>query len=147
MSTGLLELSGTIDVGQFWPAGTSDADTTKIKIAVQGEAFRFRPSPGEPFQVTHAFDGAVVLGKVRKSPIDKKGQVTVRLQGIDAPELHYQPPAAIKKSDQTQDQRKLYLDWNLNCRQRYGETATVALGKLLARANRSPLPCKAVSAG
>src|SRR5438552_5627627 len=101
MPSGLLEMTGTIDVDQFWPAGTSDADTTKILVDVADNAFRFRRSPGDPFQITHAFDDAVVVGKVRKPAIDQRGRVTVRLQGVDAPELHYQPPALVKKAQQT----------------------------------------------
>ena len=30
MFKGLLEVSGTIDLNQFWPAGESDADTVKV---------------------------------------------------------------------------------------------------------------------
>ena len=29
---GLLRVRGTIDVGQFWPKGTSDADTAVILV-------------------------------------------------------------------------------------------------------------------
>lgn len=146
MPTGLLEMTGSIDVDQFWPKGTSDADTTKILITIENDAFRFRPSPAESFRVTHAFENAEVVGKVRKAPIDSKGRVTVRLQGVDAPELHYRPSALVKKSDQTQQQRELYLKWNLEYRQRYGETATIALFDFLAQAQQNPLPCKTMSA-
>ncbi|MHC4040052.1 hypothetical protein [Bradyrhizobium sp. 23AC] len=30
MTVGLLEVEGTIEVGQFWPEGRSDADTTEV---------------------------------------------------------------------------------------------------------------------
>jgi len=87
---GLLRVKGTIDSGQFWPKGTSDADTAVIVVAV--DAFQFQAASGGPFKTTHAFEGALVHGRQgAKAPIDGKGRVRVRLQGIDALELHYQP--------------------------------------------------------
>jgi endonuclease YncB( thermonuclease family) len=145
MVNGLLKVAGTLDIDQFWPLGTSDADTTKILVGIGENAFQFRPSPSEDFQVTHAFENATVIGKSRKPPVDKKGRITVRLQGIDAPELHYRPQAALKKSEQTDEQHKLYLKWNLEYRQYYGETATVALREFLLQANQNPLSCTITS--
>lgn len=146
MPMGLLEVSGSIDLAQFWPAGTSDADTTKIQVDVAADSFRFRPTPADAFRVTHAFDDAVVVGKTRKPAIDNKGRVTIRLQGIDAPELHYRPSAAKKKSEQTAQQHELYLKWNLEYRQRFGETATIALRGLLQQAGMANFPCVVTSA-
>src|SRR5215467_5510771 len=94
MPQGLLEVSGTIDLAQFWPAGESDADTVKVLLSGP-DAFTFRPHPGAPSSVTHAFEGATIKGTVSKPAIDKQNRVTIRLQGIDAPELHYQPTAPI----------------------------------------------------
>ena len=34
---GLLRVKGTIDVGQFWPKGASDADTAVILVGVQAK--------------------------------------------------------------------------------------------------------------
>src|SRR5262245_6346608 len=123
MPTGLLEVTGTIDLNQFWPMGTSDADTTKILVQVGQDAFRFRAFPTAPWKVTHVFDDAIVVGQSEKPAIDTRGRVTVRLQGIDAPELHYRPLAALRRNDQTDEQHELYLKWNLEYRQRLGETA------------------------
>src|SRR5687767_3434221 len=106
MATGLLQAIGTIDLGQFWPHGTSDADTTKILVSLTGNGFRFRPQPGAPFAVTHVFDGAKVRGKTTKQVLDAKGRVTVRLQGIDAPELHYMPQSVLKPKDRTAQQNR-----------------------------------------
>src|SRR5262249_27169011 len=120
---GLLEVSGTIDLNQFWPVGESDADTTKI--IVQAEAFRFRPHPGSALQVTHAFDDAMVRGSAGSKPaVDTKGRVTIRLQGIDAPELHYRPRFPTKL---TGAKSAAFKSVNGNFRQPYGETATVHL--------------------
>ncbi|WP_035358497.1 hypothetical protein [Edaphobacter aggregans] len=108
MADGLLEVDGSIDLSQFWPVGSSDADTTRIRVDVTAGAFRFRPNSGAPFRVTHAFENAKVKGTATYDAI-KNGKVTVRLQGIDAPELHYRPAAQKKKADQTNAQHKLYL--------------------------------------
>jgi endonuclease YncB( thermonuclease family) len=92
MPVGLLEVEGTIDVKQFWPEGRSDADTTKVVVNVAPDAIHFRKSDSSPFQPTHVFDNAKVKvkGRTATAPI-KNGKLTIRLQGIDAPELHYMP--------------------------------------------------------
>ena len=46
MPAGLLEVDGSIDLAQFWPVGSSDADTSQIHVDVGAGAFRFRPNPG-----------------------------------------------------------------------------------------------------
>ena len=95
MPAGMLEVAGSIDVKQFWPDGRSDADTTKVLVNVGGGAIQFRKNAATPFQVTHVFENALVKGRTTKAPI-KNGQLTIRLQGIDATELHYQPSALSK---------------------------------------------------
>ena len=146
MAQGLLEMHGEIDLSQFWPGGGSDADTTKVLMNVTGSSFQFRKDAASPFKATHVFEGAKVRGKATKDAIDKKGRVTIRLQGIDAPELHYQAAAAIKKSAQTKKQHELYLKWNKPYRQPLGETATVELSNFLRTAGEDPLPCVVRSA-
>src|SRR5262245_50449723 len=100
---GILTATGTIDIGQFWPNGISDADTAKILVRVSGpSSFVFRSRPGGVAIETSAFKGAFMkgsdsidkkTGKKRKPKmvINSKSQITVRLQGIDAPELHFKP--------------------------------------------------------
>ena len=147
MASGLLEVAGVIDPGQFWPAGTADADTTKITVDVEAGAFTFRAHPGAPSQVTRAFDNATVVGHTtRKAAIDK-GRIVVRLQGIDAPELHYRPQSAITvKQGRTKAQTKAYLALNEDYRQHLGETATVNLTRFLRQAGQNPLSCVVSSA-
>jgi len=113
---GLLQVQGTLDIGQFWPKGTSDADTVKIKLDPSKHPFQYQAAPGRPFQVTRAFDDA----KVEGIKVVNNSTLNVRLQGIDAPELHYQP--------------KKY-------RQRYAQTAVTALAARLTRKNATVLPC------
>jgi hypothetical protein len=130
MAVGRLEVNGTIDLSQFWPVGSSDADTTKIIVSTAPGAFRFLAHPGAAFQVTRAFDNAIVRGRVRKPAIDNQGRITVRLQGIDAPELHYRPSAALRRRDRTSEQQRIYLELNEEYRQYLAETATVALRRI-----------------
>jgi endonuclease YncB( thermonuclease family) len=140
-STGLLEVKGTIDLAQFWPRGDSDADTSKVLVRVEDGAFRFRKDLASRFRVTRVFDGAKIKGRGHRDAISTKGLVTIRLQGIDAPELHYQPAAELKAAARSAEQHALYLKWNLDYRQPFGESATVALATFLATAGRDPLPC------
>ena len=140
MPKGLLELSGTIDLTQFWPTTESDADTVKV-VAAGTNAFRFTVHPGAPSQITHAFEGATVRGKVSKLAIDKD-RVTIRLQGIDAPELHYRPTAPKPHTGQwTATQKAGFKAANGNFRQFFGETASVALHDFLAKAGPTPIAC------
>jgi endonuclease YncB( thermonuclease family) len=141
MAKGLLEVSGTIDLAQFWPAGQSDADTVKVLLS-GSNAFKFRAQPSAPAKVTHAFDGATVKGKVSKPAIDKQGRITIRLQAVDAPELHYRPMApTLNGKKPTPAQRASFNAANRNFRQKFGETATVALQRFLAKAGASPIRC------
>jgi len=145
---GLLQIKGTIDLAQFWPDGESDADTTKIKVAVGPNSFRFA-ADGKTFKPTKAFQGAHVVGKSTDTVIDKNGRITVRLQGIDAPELHYRAgPLSTKRPEVTAPKRTAYNAANAKpFRQYLAESATVALRKKLdgfANAN-SILSCTATS--
>lgn len=141
MPSGMLEVSGTIDLSQFWNVGESDADTVKVTLA-GSNSFRFSPHAGAPAAITHAFDGAVVKGKVNKPTIDKQSRIIIRLQGIDAPELHYRPLApTVNKKIPTTPQRATFNASNGNFRQRFGETAAVHLAAFLAKTGTSPIPC------
>ena len=81
--TGTLEVRAKIPFDQFYyEGGESDADTVKVEV----ESMRFSPNgKAEWIEDLHTFDDARIRGK--KVIKDKK--MTVRLQGIDAPELHY----------------------------------------------------------
>jgi endonuclease YncB( thermonuclease family) len=140
MFQGMLEVTGTIDLTQFWPQTESDADT--VKVVVGTNAFRFQKHAGAPFNLTHVFEGATVKGKVRKPAIDSKNRVTIRLQGVDAPELHYRPTVpTLNKKKPTAAQKKSFSAANGNFRQFFGETATVQLHNFLATAGAGPINC------
>jgi len=143
MPSGLLRVDGTFDVGQFWPTATSDADT--VKVTVGADAFSFRPHPGADFKVTHAFEGAKSKGQGTKIVIEK-GKVTIRLQGVDAPELHYQPMPVVPKAKQNAQQAAGWKKWSHDYRQPLGETATVALADELMKHGQGEVPCRVETA-
>ena len=116
---GLLIMSGTLDPAQCWPQGDSDADTAKVLLS-PNNSFVFQSHPGAPKVPTSVFDGATVKGRVRKQVIDQN-RVTVRFQGIDAPELHFPP-----------HQR----------RQHFGEFSTNQLSLFLQGFQPHPVPCR-----
>ncbi len=136
---GLLRVTGSIDPSQFWPEGESDADTTKVRIHAAPNAFEFQPHPGARFKVTRVFQGAKVKGATSRAPVDDQGRLTIRLQGIDAPELHY-APARSGRSTGTPNQQKKFNQYDRKYRQHLGESATVALHTLLSRGG-GLLPC------
>jgi len=148
--TGLLQVTGSIDTGQFWPVGLSAADKTKILVTVEVDAIGFRKSPNWKFKVTRVFDNATVIGWGARRPAIDKGRITFRLQGIDATDLHYRPAAAKKfpknPVGEEKEQHDKYLEWNLEYRQFFAETTTVALHDMLSEAEENPVPCRIVTA-
>jgi len=144
---GLLKVTGTLDLVQFWPGGESDADTAKVLL--KANAFKFQKHPGAPFKVTHVFDAANVKGKFGPSPaIDKKNRITIRFQGIDAPELHFRASPVSKKlkAQMTPAQLAKLKLLNKNYRQLFGETATVKLGQFLSTTGQTVVPCTVTTA-
>jgi endonuclease YncB( thermonuclease family) len=141
---GVLRVRGTIDLEQFWPDGESDADTTKIKVTVGDNSFAFAPD-GKTFKTTKAYFGAFSRGAARKEVIDKHGRITVRLQGIDAPELHYRAAPLKTSSGVSKAKReKFNLENKAPRRQYWAETATVALARKLLEYEH-PVDCEVVS--
>jgi len=131
MSNGILEVRGRLAVAQFWPNGSSDADTVTISLATDQPPFCFRSAPGTAWNETQVFEGAVVTGAVRKAPISAKRRLTIRLIGIDAPELHCGATARLKKTKQTAEQQALWKQFGKEYRQPYAESAVVALAERL----------------
>src|SRR6516165_7699047 len=88
---GLLRITGTLDLAQFYPDGQSDGDTAHVVIDPE-KSFAFQDTDGAEFQVTTVFTGATVSGRDGRKPvIDKHNRIDIRFQGIDAPELHFRP--------------------------------------------------------
>ena len=88
---GLLRVSGTIDLSQLWPHGKSDTDTVTVVVDADGFEFSRNGSP-QALRPTRVFEGA----QIGKDKVIKAGRkVTIRIQGIDAPELHCPPGVRI----------------------------------------------------
>jgi endonuclease YncB( thermonuclease family) len=139
---GVLRVKGTIDLAQFWPDGEADADTTKIKVQVGANSFSFA-ADGKTFKPTKVYFGAVVRGTSSDPVIDKQGRITVRLQGVDAPELHYRAAALKQRPDVSQAKRKKFNELNKTARRQYwAETATVALCKKLKTFGNGVVKCE-----
>jgi endonuclease YncB( thermonuclease family) len=130
----ILTIRGTLALSQFWPAGLSDADTAHLKV----EAVYWQTKKGA--KKTRALEHAVVHGKVTK-PAIRKGKITVRLQGLDAPELHYRPSALVAVKHQSEESRNNFLRWNFDFRQSFAEQSVLALKGLLESAKKETIPC------
>lgn len=119
---GRLRARGVLKLSQFWPEGQSDADTANLNISLTlNPSFVFRPEKGVE-TATSVFEDAFWDDKGTKKPILGRNadKLRVRLQGIDAPELHYLPRVKGAR----------------NFRQRLAESAVFALReKLLQLAN------------
>jgi endonuclease YncB( thermonuclease family) len=132
---GKLIISGTLDAKQFWPGGRSDADTATV--VVDKNSFVFVNNAGKR-QTTHAFQNAEVVGQHGRNPVIKVskktsiGHVTIRLQGIDAPELHYQPQVTGAGGKGIAHP----------FRQSLGETCANALHGLVASLGQAEIPCE-----
>ncbi len=129
---GLLTVTGTLAIDQLWPAGSSDADTMHVKLAAT-DPFRFQPQPGgDPPAATAAFEGAYVRVKGRSEPVivQHDRSLRIRLQGIDAPELHYRPVSSVPE-----------------LRQPFAEAATATLAQHLRDSfgDRPALACEVVT--
>lgn len=138
----LLKIEGRIEIGQFWPGGSSDADTTKIQLSVEPGAFSF-DFDGQGFRRTDVFEGAEARGTGRTQVISAARKVTVRLQGIDAPELHYRASGLRQSAEISSDERAAFNRLNReDRRQFFGETATVALADFLSTLGADEIPCQ-----
>ena len=123
---GHLQVDGTLDLNQFWPSGSSDGDTVHIAV----ERIRFNG------KATRAFHGAHIRGRVARDVIDQHRAITVRFQGIDAPELHYMPTVSKARAKRQ----------NANFRQHYARAAAQALGKFLHTLGTQTVKCRVVTA-
>jgi endonuclease YncB( thermonuclease family) len=143
MTTGMLQIHGTIDLAQIWPTGRSDADTTKVLLSVGANAVEFRAHASLPFKTTHVLDNAVSKGRAR-TPVLKKGQFTIRLQGIDAPELHYQPAALspAEKKGLSSSQLDAFHNADHSYRQVLGASSSKALHDFLATSGKTTIDCR-----
>lgn len=129
-STGRLEARGTLETSAIWPAGSADADTLRVHLLPPPEGFRFRSAGGTRFARVPGLDAAWILGRVRRPLLDRERRLSVRLEGVDAPELHYRPAG---------------VHSGRAFRQPFAESAARALRAWLASAGSRSLPCRVVA--
>jgi endonuclease YncB( thermonuclease family) len=135
---GLLRITGTLDLTQFYPSGQSDGDTAHLTIDLD-TSFTFQGTDGGEFRVTTAFADATVSGRDgRKAVIDKRHRIDVRFQGIDAPELHFRPTF----SHLSPAQKEAVKEVNKNFRQPFGASAAIALSEFLQTLGEGELRCR-----
>ncbi len=139
---GSLIIDGTIELAQFWPTGESDGDVTKLVLDIRSGSIRYKPLHGSE-QTTTIFDDACVKSFGLLKPVIKNGKLTVRLQGIDAPELHFQPQSMKGIKYKGYDLGSLKGSGLVKqYRQHQAETATVLLGAYLSTLGTSSLHCQ-----
>ena len=141
---GLLRIRGKLNVQQFWPIGTADADTVNLVVDVNKQSFAFA-ADGKNFKTTQVFFGAVSKGKGSKPVISKANKITIRLQGVDGPELHYKAAPLGAKLKPSKARREAFNAANKERRQHWGESAAVALGKKVATFGADAIDCEFVS--
>jgi endonuclease YncB( thermonuclease family) len=88
---------------------------------------------------------ARVFGRIRTPVLDASNRLTVRLQGIDAPDLHYRP-SPLPRTGIAPEQRQAYRPFDRSYRQHFAETATRNLAELLQRDGKPELPCRVTTA-
>jgi len=130
---GTLRISGTLSLDQFWPTGAvgrnlgSDADTVRVKVNANG--VKFNGAPSSALNDAYVID----MGK-KKRAVNAAGEINVRLQAVDAPELHF--PTSVTGA----------VVHNGDFRQAWGQTATKALADFLKQKfGAGPLACEVVS--
>src|SRR3954447_446785 len=133
---GLLRMAGTIDLAQFWPDGGSDVDTADVVVNADGIEFSPDGSP-QAFRRTRVFENAQIEGK---NVIKSGRKVTIRIQGIDAPELHCPPgvrkPKGFPKNEPLKGNGGKF-------RQLQGETSTAGLAsELNVKGQAKVVPCQ-----
>jgi endonuclease YncB( thermonuclease family) len=129
---GEVQINGKIGLDQFYSrGGKSDADTVKINLTV--DSIRFRSDQDTEWQ-----ENLTVLedAYVRKNPvIDDKRRIKIRLQGIDAPELHYR--ADSKGHSMIENQKSKLKLINKEYRQPWGAKAASQLAEFLYEFHRN----------
>ncbi len=132
---GIVRIAGSIDLQLFWPGTSSDADTTKIRVAVPREGFEFSANGRTSFTKIPKLGTAFVVGETGRQDVlkfHKRVNTTtlmVRTLGVDAPE-HYRPRIPIKGLPDAV--RARFSALNAEFRQGGAESATVAVAKHLS---------------
>jgi endonuclease YncB( thermonuclease family) len=146
----LVKLTGEIHLSQFWPQGQADADTSKVNIHVGNSPFSVSNESDQVFQSADFLNNAIVTGQHGRKPVVtqlKNGEqyVKVRLQGIDAPELHYKASNLTRSESETlaDDVVSAYkAEARIQYRQPFAETATKLLARRLGQVAPAVIQCE-----
>ena len=113
-------LRGVIRSNTIWPDGSSDADTLRLFVDPTTPWAWIRQAGRT--RVLRGLERAVVHGTVVRPVLSGANAVTVRLEGVDAPELHYRAPSPARH-----DLRDDEPHTSPTYRQPFGEYASAAL--------------------
>jgi endonuclease YncB( thermonuclease family) len=131
---GLVQVNGAVELNQFFPAGRSDADTTNVRVRVDPTSFRYVEALGAapinlPWMTTARVRGegthdvlSHIKGRGGRPPGD---YMRVRLESVDAPELHFRPRNPLRTPTKTQ--REAFKRFNEEYRQWCAEMAVFRL--------------------
>ena len=131
---GLVQVDGAIELNQFFPVGRSHADTTNVRVRVDPTSFRYVEVFGGapinlPWMTTARVRGEgthAVLSHVKGRGARPPGDyLRVRLESVDAPELHFRPTNPLPKP--TDAQREAFKRFNEEYRQWCAEMAVFRL--------------------
>ncbi|MFD1000359.1 thermonuclease family protein [Ohtaekwangia kribbensis] len=135
---GVLRIEGRVKIAQFWPHGSADADTTQIEVDVTKDSFSFA-ADDKTFRKTKVYHDSYVIGRGGRKDVIKYSKrqdvhkISVRLQGVDAPELHYKAPPLPREESISDKERERYNGINDDFCQAFAENAAFALGTFLQR--------------
>lgn len=149
---GTLKIKGRIELKQFWPIGKEDADTSQLKLKVGDAIFEYSPDndyQSTHFQPTSVYDNAQVVNQSGKNQVVKyrnqvnRAYIKIRLQGLDAPELHYKIYDFKIYQNLNPSQKAALKAVNVEYRQAYAETSVGHLVKFLESTspNQESLEC------
>ncbi len=149
---GIVTARGQIDIAQFWPDGLSDADTANILVDISKGGMFYKPDGGRERNVTQRYKTAVAgqqknAANLANATLIKDGKIKVRLQGIDAPELHYRPQSDTKIAAKLGVPGAKLGGTGIikDYRQRQAETSVVKLREFLLTLGTTTVKCEFVS--
>lgn len=127
---GVVEVHGQIDIRDFYYlGGQADADTVSIYMSL--DSVRYRPNKNSKWiNDLKVFNDA----KIGKQKVISNNKMKIRLQGIDAPELHLQIDLRSYPKIPKEKRDKM---WKRKFRQHWGARAVYELGKYLVKKTNS----------
>ena len=103
---------------------------------VHQNSFSYKEDTERSFKPTNVFSNAISKGQgskpvIKTSARDESKTITVRLQGVDAPELNYKAAPLKRSNDISDEERRKFNSMNKERSQPFAESSTFALAKFL----------------